>query len=136
MPVGTTPGFAAAACNANDADLAVEFHFNAAASRSASGTETLYWRKSASGHAAAFAAQAAMCGALGLPDRGLMTVGPESARAVNDFKKTRMPAILVEPAFAASNCTDNDRLQTRAGALCEAIARGIERYASQPTLNF
>lgn len=123
---GTTPSYAAAACNSTGADLAIEFHFNSADSPAASGTETLYWYNSRGGQRAAEWINQRMVEVLGLPNRGIKPVTLESNRAVNYFRKTRMPAVLVEPSFAASNVTDNDRLQTRVSALCEAIADAVD----------
>lgn len=44
------------------------------------------------------------------------------------FKKTIMPALMVEPAFAGSNVTDYDRLKERVAELCVAVARAIDKY--------
>ena len=126
---GKTPSYAAAACNAVNADLAIEFHFNSASSRAASGTETFYWATSARGKIAAEMIQQAMVEVLKLPDRGCKTIGHPSENAYEFFHRTSMPAILVEPAFAASNVTDNDRLQTRIGDLIIALAIAIDGYA-------
>lgn len=127
---GSTPSYAAAACNATLADLAIEFHFNASDSRAASGTETFYWYNSARGKIAAEMIQHAMVEVLKLPDRGIKGVGRPSDNAYEFFHRTRMPAILVEPSFAASNVTDNDRLQTRIGDLIDALTIAIDAYAT------
>lgn len=125
---GTTPGHAAAACNATGADLAIEFHFNSADSPSATGTETLYWENSPKGKQAAQLVNGAMVNVLELKNRGLKPVNRQSARAVSYFAKTRMPAILVEPAFAASNPEDNERLQNRIGEFCSQMAGAIDQW--------
>ncbi len=124
---GKTPSYAAAACNAVGAALAIEFHFNS--TPGASGTETFYWHNSARGKIAAEMIQHAMVEVLKLPDRGIKTVGRPSDNAYEFFHRTRMPAILVEPSFAASNVTDCDRLQTRIGYLIIALAIAIDAYA-------
>lgn len=124
---GTTPSFAAKACNATGADLAVEFHFNSAGS-GATGTETFCWKGSGQGKSAATLIQEAMCAVLKLPDRGVKYVGSPLDNAYSFFQKTQMPAVLVEPAFAASNVTDCDRLEERADVLCGAIARAIDEF--------
>lgn len=125
---GATPGHAARACNAVNADLAIEFHFNSADSATATGTETLYWKNSRKGEQIARLVNDAMVAVLELRNRGLQPVDSSSARAVSYFAKTSMPAILVEPAFAASNTTDNERLQTRITPFCKALASAIDQW--------
>lgn len=127
---GTTPSFAAKACNATGADLAVEFHFNSAGS-GATGTETFCWKGSGEGKRAATLIQEAMCAVLKLPDRGVKHVGSFSDNAYAFFQKTRMPAVLIEPAFAGSNVTDCDRMEERADALCVAIANAIHVFLTR-----
>lgn len=124
---GTTPIFAARRCNAIGADLAVEFHFNGA-DTGIGGTETLYWYSSRNGKKAAQLIQAAMCEVLRLPDRGLKPVRYEDDRGYYYFKKTYMPALMLEPAFASSHVTDCDRLEERVDELCVAVARAIDKY--------
>lgn len=124
---GTTPIFAARRCNEIGADLAVEFHFNGA-DTGVGGTETLYWYASKNGKKAAELIQAAMCEVLKLPDRGLKPVRYKNDRGYYYFKKTNMPALMLEPAFASSHVTDCDRLETRIDELCVAIARAIDEY--------
>lgn len=126
---GTTPSYAAIACNATGADLAVEFHFNSAESSYASGTESYYWHTSESGKLAAQLINDGMCIALGLPIRGIKPVSRPSDRSVSFFRVTKMPAVLVEPSFAGSNVTDCERLQTRVSRLCKCIAISINTYA-------
>ena len=108
----------------------MEFHFNSA-DTGIGGTETLYWYASQHGKRAAELIQAAMCDVLRLPDRGLKPVKYKSDRGYYYFKETRMPALMLEPAFAASHVTDCDRLEERVDALCVAIARAIDRYFQQ-----
>lgn len=81
---GTTPSFAAKACNATGADLAVEFHFNSAGS-GATGTETLCF-PSKNGARAAELIQTAMCDVLRLPDRGVKGV-TDTGRGYMYFKR-------------------------------------------------
>lgn len=127
---GITPIFAARRCNETGADLAVEFHFNGA-DTGVGGTETLYWHASKNGKKAAELIQAAMCEVLKLPDRGLKPVRYNTDRGYYYFKKTVMPALILEPAFASSHVTDCDRLETRVDELCLAIARAIDEYFNQ-----
>lgn len=124
---GTTPIYAARRCNAVGADLAVEFHFNGA-DTGIGGTETLYWYASKHGKRAAELIQAAMCDVLRLPDRGLKPIKCKSDRGYYYFRETRMPALMLEPAFASSHVTDCDRLEERVDALCVAIAGAIDEY--------
>lgn len=126
---GSTPSFAAAACNAVHADLAIEFHFNAADTPEATGTETLYWRGSALGKIAAEMLQQAMTGILKLRDRGLKTVSSPNDRGYEYFHKTRMPALMLEPAFAATNAGDWARLRDTMPALMATLAATIHRYS-------
>ena len=65
---------------------------------------------------------------LELKNRGLKPVNRHSARAVSYSAKTRMPAVLVEPAFAASNPQDNERLQNRVREFCVEVARAINEW--------
>ncbi|MEG0837522.1 MAG: N-acetylmuramoyl-L-alanine amidase [Akkermansia sp.] len=127
---GGSPSFAAKACNETGADLAIEFHFNSADSRSATGTETLYWHKSVKGRRAAELVNDAMCEVLRLPDRGVKAVCSAGDRAGNFFLKTRMPAILVEPCFAGSNVSDCDRLCERVSRVAVAVAKAVNEYSN------
>lgn len=124
---GISPSFAAKACNATGADLAVEFHFNGA-DTGIGGTETLYWYASQNGKKAAELIQAAMCDVLRLPDRGLKPVRYKDDRGYYFFKMTTMPALMLEPAFASSHVTDCDRLEERVDELCVAIAGAIDEF--------
>lgn len=126
---GTTPSYAAMACNVTGADLAVEFHFNSSSSAYASGTESYYWHSSERGKLAAQLINDGMCMALGLPIRGIKPVSDPKDRSYNYFRMTKMPAVLVEPSFAGSNVTDCERLQTRVSHLCKCIAISINTYA-------
>ena len=124
---GIAPTYAARACNATGADLAVEFHFNEA-DTGIGGTETWCWYNSEGGKRAAKLIQAAMCDVLKLPDRGLKFVRYKTDKAYMYFKKTNMPALLLEPSFASSHVTDCDRLEERIEPLCVAIARAIDEF--------
>lgn len=124
---GTTPICAARRCNDIGADLAVEFHFNGA-DTGIGGTETLYWHSSKNGKRAAELIQAAMCEVLRLPNRGVKPVRCKGDRGYCFFKVTRMPALMLEPAFASSHVTDCDRLEERVDALCVAIAGAIDEF--------
>ena len=123
---GKTPSYAAAACNAVNADLAIEFHFNSSDSPSASGTETFYWATSAKGKTAARLIQQAMVNVLGLPDRGIKPISSSTQNAYEFFHRTRMPAILVELSFAASNTMDYKRLKDRIVLMFKHMAMAIK----------
>lgn len=127
---GRTPSYAAAACNETWADLAIEFHFNASESKHASGTETFYWYTSARGKIAAEMVQQAMVEVLHLRDRGIKSVARPAENAYEFFHRTRMPAILVEPAFAGSNMADCNRLRDNIAPFCKALARAIDDFAN------
>lgn len=114
---GITPTYSAAAANATDAALAVEFHFNAAANLKATGTEVICWYRSSKGEAAALAAQETLVDWLGNKDRGIVYSAPDKAsvaalerrgkrgdiRGYNYFVKTRAVALMFEPDFSGSN---------------------------------
>lgn len=125
---GASPSYAAIACNDVSADLAIEFHFNSA-SPTATGTESFCWYSSVKGKLAAQLINDAMVGVLGLTNRGIKMVSKSSDNAYSYFQKTKMPAVLVEPSFAASNATDCSRLVSRIEPLCDAIAVAIDKFS-------
>lgn len=128
MPEAPLRDHAAAACNSTGTDLAIDSISTARIHPAATGTETLYWESSPKGKLAAALVNDAMVKVLELKNRGLKPVNRHSARAVSYFAKTRMPAVLVEPAFAASNPQDNERLQNRVREFCVEVARAINEW--------
>lgn len=104
-----------ARCDMWGADVSCELHFNSFTT-AASGTETLFATKA--GKAVAEKVQAAMVGALGLRDRGLLH--RPSGRGAGSLIAGKAPAVLVEPYFG-SNPTDCLRADERFGKLAEAI---------------
>ncbi|MDR1305538.1 MAG: N-acetylmuramoyl-L-alanine amidase [Verrucomicrobiales bacterium] len=114
--------------NATGADLAVECHFNAADGR-ASGTEVLYWHKSARGQAAAALLQKHLVAALGLPDRG-----PKPRTAADRggplLRGTAMPCLIAEPFFG-DNPLDWRRAVVREQELINAYAAAIHEICGQ-----
>lgn len=140
---GTTPSYAAKACNETLADLAVELHFNAADDPAANGAECLHWYNSPKGEQAAACIQRRLVDYLAVRDRGLLKVCPDKAtrdrltkaghraacdRATEFFRRTTMPAVIVEPCLAGSNTEEARLLLASPNATCLAIARGIEDH--------
>lgn len=100
---GTTPSYSAKAANATGADLALEFHFNSAASDT-TGCEVLYWHKSAKGKEFAEKLSARLAKLLGVRNRGAKAIGGSSEdRGYHAFRDSRMPFFMIEPCFAGSN---------------------------------
>jgi N-acetylmuramoyl-L-alanine amidase len=113
---------------ANEAgvDLFVSIHNNALRATT-SGTETFhYYYSSAASRGLATEVQREMVATLGLPDRGVKSAG------FYVLRHTRMPAILTESAFltnpAEALLLADPAVRQR---IAEAIARGVERYASR-----
>lgn len=101
----------------------LELHFNSHGNTTATGTETLTSGTTKSLRFAK-AVQAAMVGALGLRDRGLITMGkdaPAGSRGKASLWAGVPPAILIEPFFGSnpSDCAAADR---HFNALARAIA--------------
>lgn len=99
---GSTPSYSARAANATGADLALEFHFNAA-TPAACGCEVLHWGGSATGRAFAATLSASLAAILGVRDRGALAVPTPDNRGTEAFRLSRMPFFMVEPCFAGSN---------------------------------
>lgn len=104
------------------ADLFVSFHLNVHARPSAAGTSTYYFGGSRAG---ALLAE--------LVQQGLVTLGLRDcrahARSYPILKETRMPAVLIEPAFISSP-EDRQRLDDPGfrSAIADVIAAAIGRY--------
>lgn len=100
---GTTPSYSAKAANKTGANLALEFHFNSAASDT-TGCEVLYWHKSATGKEFAEKLSARLAKLLGVRNRGAKPIGgSEDDRGYHAFRVSRMPFYMIEPCFAGSN---------------------------------
>jgi N-acetylmuramoyl-L-alanine amidase len=108
--------------NALGADLIVSLHLNSHGEASAEGASTYFFGTSRAGELLAECLQGRLV-ALGLKD------GRAHARAYPILRETRMPAVLVEPAYASSPA-DARRLAAPAfrDALAAAVAEGIELY--------
>lgn len=107
-----------AAVDAWGADASIELHFNSAAARSATGTETLTSGTTGSLRLAQLI-QPAMVGALGLRDRGLVT-RKRGDRGGESLWQGRAPAVLIEPYFG-SNPDDCSAADRHFAALASAI---------------
>lgn len=113
---GTSPSYSAIAANATGADIALEWHFNAA-TPTASGCEVMYWGKSATGRAFASQLSASLADILQVRNRGALAVPTPDNRGTEAFRRSRMPFFMIEPCFAGSNPDE-------AKKLCTAIAEG------------
>ena len=140
---GTTPSYAAKACNETLADLAVELHFNASDDPASNGAECLHWYNSPKGEHAAACIQRRTVECLNIRRRGLVNVCPDKAtrdrldkagaraecdRATEFFRCTTMPAVIWEPCFGASNPAEARLMLDHPETLCLALARGIEDH--------
>lgn len=114
---GSTPSYSAYAANATGADMAIEFHFNAAGTPTACGCEVLHWGGSPTGRAFAAALSASLAEIQGVRDRGPLGIHTAADRGYAAFAKSRMPFFMVEPCFAGSNPQE-------AEALCRLIESG------------
>ncbi len=114
-------GRAYAQVNASGAAASVELHFNSVATPQATGTETLTSGTTGSLRLARLI-QPAMVGALGLRDRGLITIRKDAAdaRGKASLWTGRPPAVLLEPYFG-SNPTDCQTADRQFNALVRAI---------------
>ena len=107
------------------ANASIELHFNGAAIRSATGTETLTSGTTGSLRLAKLI-QPAMVGALGLRDRGLVT-RKRGERGGESLWQGRAPAVLIEPYFG-SNPTDCAAADRHVAALASAIHIACAAY--------
>lgn len=108
----------------------MELHFNSAAARSATGTETLNSGTSGSLRLARLV-QPAMVGALGLRDRGLVTIKKGSGgRGEGSLWTGAPPAILIEPYFG-SNSDDCAAADLHFHALARAITGACMAYLKE-----
>lgn len=107
------------------ADASIELHFNSAAVRSATGTETLTSGTTGSLRLAKLI-QPAMVSTLGLRDRGLVT-RKRGERGGESLWQGRAPAVLLEPYFGSnpSDCAAADR---HFAALASAIHIACAAY--------
>lgn len=123
---GTTPSYSAKAANATGADMALEFHFNAATA-TATGCEVLHWGGSSTGRAFAATLSASLAGIQGVRDRGPLGIHTAADRGYAAFAKSRMPFFMVEPCFAGSNPQEAEAFcrQIESGEWAEQAAAAI-----------
>jgi N-acetylmuramoyl-L-alanine amidase len=114
--------------NETRADLAVEFHFNAANGHG-SGTEVLHWYQSAKGRAAAIILQDRLVAALNLPNRGIKPCKGNDRGGLL-LMKTVMPCLIAEPFFG-DNHLDWDRAIQRGKELVNAYVLAIEEICEK-----
>lgn len=110
---GSTPSYSAKAANAAGVDIALEFHFNSCGN--ATGTEVMYWGKSATGKQFATLLGESVAARLGVRHRGAKYVPTPENRGTEAFRQSRMPFFMVEFCFAGSNPEE-------AEILCRAVA--------------
>lgn len=113
--------------NATGADIAIEFHANAALNLSATGSETLYWHTSEKGKELAQSLQNQVIDCLNLRNRGLKPITPEG-RGAHLLRKTAMPCVILEPFFI-SNDDDLKHAEDQIERLAEAVVVGVSDYA-------
>jgi N-acetylmuramoyl-L-alanine amidase len=115
--------------------LAVELHFNSAATRAASGHEWLYWHGSEAGRHVAGCLEAAM--KLRFPDRlrrGVKMI-TEKDNGSGFVRKMPCPAVVAEPFFG-SNEDDWTVVACQPDKLASALANGLHAAAELLTKGF
>ena len=122
-----TPDDSERAIRANrlGADLFLSLHLNSHDEESAQGASTYYWAGSRAGEALAESVQSR------LVDLGLANCRAHG-RAYPVLKETRMPAVLIEPAFM-TNSEDRERLQHDdfRDSLADAVVNGVRAYLDE-----
>lgn len=105
------------------ATLALELHFNAAASRNTSGHEWLYWHASAAGKLAARRMEAGMAASYPkMPARGCKPVS--AGNGAGFLRLTPCPAVICEPFFGTSP-EDWETVAEDPQKLALALANGV-----------
>ncbi|MDH5178034.1 MAG: N-acetylmuramoyl-L-alanine amidase [Gammaproteobacteria bacterium] len=113
--------------NEFEPDFIVSLHCNAY-NASASGTEVLFYHRSAKGKQMAEILQTKLQAALGLKSRGIKPKTAED-RGGHLLKLTKAPCVIAEPFFI-DNDSDLQIATTKRAGLIEAYARGIEEIAA------
>lgn len=115
-----------AQANANNCDLFVSLHCNAA-SFTAKGTECFYYTGSKRGELLAQCIQDQLIDSINTYDRGIKESG-----GLTVLRNTKMPAVLVEIAFI-SNQAEAEMLKDAnwQDVIARAIARGITDYIKE-----
>ena len=112
--------------NATFADICISIHANAADTQLATGTETLYYHKSAKSKSLAEIVQKNMHNCLCIRDRGLKPRHP-GHRGYDLLAKTSMPHVIVEPYFL-SNASDVEIATNKMDELARSISDACEIY--------
>lgn len=87
--------------NATNADFAIELHCNSVGDNTVQGAETLYWHRSSRSQALAEKLQKPMVELLGENDRGIKPK-LKGARGATFLRRTKMPAVILEPFFISN----------------------------------
>lgn len=120
----TDPALADRAAMADDAELFVSIHCNAAESREANGTEVLIYPGSAEGHWLAEILLPRLTKTLGTVNRGIKE-RPDLAV----LRLTNCPAVVVEPAFLSHPGEEAMLLDPDVHeAIAQVIAEGVAEY--------
>lgn len=114
-------------------DFIVSLHFNSA-SKSATGTETLYWKSSSQAKSLAQIFQDAMLDTLGLRDRGVKGLTSPKDRGAPLLRRTNAPCIILEPFFGSNN-KDGRIAKSNRDNLVAAYATAIEDAAEELFFN-
>ncbi len=121
--------------NATNADFAVELHCNSVIDGSVQGAETLYWHKSKRSKELAKRLQASVVGLLRENNRGIKPI-TRGERGATFLRKTKMPAVILEPFFISNTKSLENGLVLReqianvvAGALVEHVIKEISNGA-------
>jgi N-acetylmuramoyl-L-alanine amidase len=107
------------------ADMAVEFHFNAASDPRAGGHEFLHWHASAAGRMIAGELDRAMAAAYPETPRRGAKARARTDRGALFLSATHCPAVIAEPFFGTS-ALDWERVAGPADKLARTLAAGIE----------
>jgi len=125
--------------NEHDSDVAIEIHFNGAASRNVSGVETLYCPNSVKGKAFATTVHALYAPEMHCKDRGIKEgwykmdrpdfedyPGDKEGDEIADYflRKTACPALILEPEFISQL----NNIWKYEDSACVAIAEGVKQY--------
>lgn len=111
--------------NKHKPTIIVSFHHNSF-SKTATGTETLYYYKSKKSKKLAQIMQNEIVNALGYKDRGIRPKGIEDKGGYL-LKYTKAPCIILEPCFISNDIEALDFLSKKE-EYAQAITKGIQKY--------
>lgn len=115
--------------NAEQPAFCLSLHCNSFSSPSATGTETLYWHKSAKSKRAAEIMQNRMVSALQLPDRGIKSRTARD-RGGWQLKIVACPIVILEPFFL-SNPLDVARVKAHWTPYMDAMISGLDQIQKE-----